>query len=74
MDGRECGRIGPAWWPWSFDKAAPPAGARTIYEDLVAALRATGVTVRTGQFQAMMQVELVNDGPLTLLLDSRRGF
>ena len=58
----------------SFDKAAPPAGARTIYEDLVAALRATGLTVRTGQFQAMMQVELVNDGPVTLLLDSRRSF
>ena len=58
----------------SFDKAAPPAGARAIYDDFVAALRATGRTVRTGQFQAMMQVELVNDGPLTLLLDSGRGF
>ena len=58
----------------SFDKAAPPAGALGIYEDLVAALRASGLTVRTGRFQAMMQVELVNDGPVTLLLDSRRSF
>ena len=58
----------------SFDKAAQPAGALRIYEDLVAALRASGLTVRTGRFQAMMQVELVNDGPVTLLLDSRRIF
>lgn len=58
----------------SFDKAAPPAGALRIYEDLVAALRAGGLTVQTGRFQAMMQVELVNDGPVTLLLDSRRSF
>lgn len=58
----------------SFDKAAPPAGARRLYEDLVAALRADGLTVRTGRFQAMMQVELINDGPVTLLIDSRRNF
>lgn len=58
----------------SFDKAAQPAAARRIYEDLVAALRESGLTVRTGRFQAMMQVELINDGPVTLLLDSRRGF
>ena len=58
----------------SFDKAAPPADARAVYEQLVAALRSSGVTVRTGRFQAMMQVELVNDGPVTLLLDSRRSF
>ena len=56
----------------SFDAAAPPAHARTVYEDLIAALRATGVTVATGEFQAMMSVELVNDGPVTLLLDSPR--
>ena len=58
----------------SFDKAGPPAEARGIYEALVAALRASGLTVRTGRFQAMMQVELVNDGPVTLLLDSGRSF
>ncbi|MCE2542389.1 MAG: D-aminoacyl-tRNA deacylase [Acidobacteria bacterium] len=58
----------------SFDKAAAPADALAIYEDFVAALRASGLTVRTGEFQAMMQVELVNDGPVTLLLDSRRSF
>lgn len=58
----------------SFDQAAPPAAARAVYEDLVAALRAAGLTVQTGRFQAMMQVELVNDGPVTLLLDSRRAF
>ena len=58
----------------SFDKAARPADARRIYEDLVAALRASGLTVRTGRFQAMMQVELANEGPVTLLLDSGRGF
>lgn len=58
----------------SFDKAAPPAAALGIYEDLVAALRAGGLTVRTGRFQAMMQVELVNDGPVTLLIDSGRSF
>lgn len=54
----------------SFDRAAPPAAARGIYEDFVAALRETGLTVRTGEFQALMRVELVNDGPVTLLLDS----
>ncbi len=54
----------------SFDRAAPPAAARVVYEDLVAALRETGLTVRTGEFQALMRVELVNDGPVTLLLDS----
>lgn len=58
----------------SFGKAAPPASARVIYEDFVAALRESGLTVQTGEFQAMMQVELVNDGPVTLLLDSRRSF
>ena len=54
----------------SVDRAAPPAAARGVYEDLVAALRETGLTVCTGEFQAMMHVKLVNDGPVTLLLDS----
>lgn len=56
----------------SFDGAAPPAEARRLYEALVQTLRETGLPVATGEFQAMMQVELVNDGPVTLLLDSTR--
>jgi D-tyrosyl-tRNA(Tyr) deacylase len=56
----------------SFDAAAPPVMARTLYEDLVRELRAAQVPVATGEFQAMMRVELVNDGPVTLLIDSKR--
>lgn len=58
----------------AFDQAAPPDAARALYEDFVRELRATQVPVATGEFQAMMQVELVNDGPVTILLDSRRQF
>jgi D-tyrosyl-tRNA(Tyr) deacylase len=58
----------------SFDEAAPPDIARQLYEDLVRELRSTHPLVETGEFQAMMQVELVNDGPVTLLVDSRRVF
>ena len=58
----------------AFDQAAPPDAARALYEDLVRELRAAGVAVSTGEFQAMMQVELVNDGPVTILVDSRRTF
>jgi D-aminoacyl-tRNA deacylase len=58
----------------SFDHAAPPAVARTLYEDVVRELRSSGLTVATGEFQATMQVSLVNDGPVTLLLDSKRRF
>ena len=53
-----------------FDRAAPPADARLLYEEYVRCLRATGVRVETGVFQAHMEVELVNDGPVTILLDS----
>ena len=56
----------------SFDAAAPPEAARTLYEDLVRELRAAQVPVETGEFQAMMRVELVNDGPVTILIDSKR--
>jgi D-aminoacyl-tRNA deacylase len=56
----------------SFDSAAPPERAKALYEDVVAELRATGLPVGTGEFQAMMHVELVNDGPVTILIDSRR--
>jgi D-tyrosyl-tRNA(Tyr) deacylase len=58
----------------SFDDAAPPELARTLYEDVVRQLRATGLTVETGEFQAMMRVQLENDGPVTILMDSRRRF
>lgn len=58
----------------SFDAAAPPAVAKPLYEDVVRALREAGLPVATGEFQADMQVALVNDGPVTVLLDSRRQF
>jgi D-tyrosyl-tRNA(Tyr) deacylase len=54
----------------SFDAAARPEPARALYEGFVRAVAARGVTVATGTFQAHMQVELVNDGPVTLLLES----
>ena len=58
----------------SFDQAAPPQVARPLYEEVVREQRSRGVTAATGEFQAMMQVSLVNDGPVTLLLDSRKRF
>lgn len=58
----------------SFDGAARPEQARALYEKFIEIARARGVRVETGVFQAMMQVELVNDGPVTLLLDSDRAF
>ena len=58
----------------SFDAAATPAVARAAYEALVDRLRAGGPRVETGEFQAHMHVDLVNDGPVTLLIDSRRQF
>ncbi|MCS6849900.1 MAG: D-aminoacyl-tRNA deacylase [Gemmataceae bacterium] len=54
----------------SFLGAAPPETAIPLYEAFVTAVRAHGVPVATGRFGAMMQVELVNDGPVTLILDS----
>ena len=58
----------------SFDRAAPPPLAEALYLDLVHALQQAGVTVATGVFRAHMDVELINDGPVTMLLDSRRLF
>ncbi|HEX3103857.1 MAG TPA: D-aminoacyl-tRNA deacylase [Terriglobales bacterium] len=58
----------------SFDEAAPPELARELYEHFVAKIRKAGFKCETGRFQAMMQVELVNDGPVTILLDSAREF
>ena len=57
-----------------FSGAAAPDVARRAYEDLVARLRSEGLPVETGVFQAHMHVELVNDGPVTILIDSRRAF
>jgi len=58
----------------SFDEAAPAQLANELYEQVVAKIRAAGIPCETGRFQAMMHVELVNDGPVTLLLDSKRTF
>lgn len=54
----------------SFDQAAPPEQAQALYEYFVAAARRSPVPVQTGVFQAMMKVHLVNEGPVTILLDS----
>jgi D-tyrosyl-tRNA(Tyr) deacylase len=54
----------------SFDQAAPPDKAQALYEYFVAAARRSPVPVQTGVFQAMMEVHLVNEGPVTILLDS----
>ena len=58
----------------SYMAAAPPEIAKTLYEEFCSALRALGVTVETGIFQANMSVELVNEGPVTILLDSDKTF
>lgn len=55
-----------------FDRAAPPDVARRLYEVVVTLLKARGLLVETGRFGASMAVELVNDGPVTLLVDSRQ--
>ncbi|MGM9518240.1 D-aminoacyl-tRNA deacylase [Acidaminococcus timonensis] len=56
----------------SFTQAAPPREADALYEDLADKLRQKDIPVATGQFQAHMEVSLVNDGPVTILLDSRK--
>ena len=58
----------------SFDTAAPPDRARQLYELFVQRIRAAGLRCETGRFQEMMQVELVNEGPVTILLDSGKAF
>ncbi len=58
----------------SFDAAAPPEEARELYEYFVEKIRAAGLRSETGRFQEMMQVELVNEGPVTILLDSAKAF
>jgi D-tyrosyl-tRNA(Tyr) deacylase len=58
----------------SFVQAAPPEQGKALYEEFVRALKALGVRVETGVFQAHMSVELTNDGPVTILLDSDKLF
>jgi D-tyrosyl-tRNA(Tyr) deacylase len=58
----------------SFIDAAGPAEANALYERTCALLREKGLTVATGTFRATMEVELVNEGPVTILVDSRKGF
>ena len=58
----------------SFIRAARPEKARELYEEFIKTLKGKGVRTATGEFQEMMDVHLVNDGPVTLLLDSRKSF
>ncbi|HXB23028.1 MAG TPA: D-aminoacyl-tRNA deacylase [Candidatus Solibacter sp.] len=58
----------------SFDAAARPEEARLLYDYFVDRIRAAGLRCETGQFQAMMEVELTNSGPVTILLDSEKTF
>ncbi len=58
----------------SFDDAAPPQQARELYEYFIQRLRAAGLRCETGRFQEMMSVELINEGPVTILLDSAKNF
>jgi D-tyrosyl-tRNA(Tyr) deacylase len=58
----------------SFVEAAPPSKAEPLYREFIEELRALGVPTATGRFGAMMRLALVNDGPVTLLLDSRKAF
>jgi len=57
----------------SYIQAAPPEQASLLYQEFVRSIRSLGVPVQTGVFQAHMQVELVNDGPVTILLDSEKA-
>ncbi len=58
----------------SFDAAARPEQAMRLYQSFVNRIRAAGLRCETGKFQAMMEVDLVNDGPVTILVDSRKSF
>jgi D-aminoacyl-tRNA deacylase len=58
----------------SFDAAAPPEAARRLYDLFVTRIQALGLRCETGRFQEMMRVELVNEGPVTILLDSKKEF
>jgi D-tyrosyl-tRNA(Tyr) deacylase len=57
----------------SFTDAEDPTIAKSLYEQFISKLRGQGISVQTGEFQAKMEVHLINDGPVTILLDSRQG-
>jgi D-tyrosyl-tRNA(Tyr) deacylase len=57
-----------------FSDAAPAGAGRELYQEFVLGLKGLGLTVATGVFQAHMQVEIINDGPVTLILDSKKQF
>jgi len=57
----------------SFTEAEEPAAAKSLYEKLILKLKEQGIPIETGEFQARMEVHLINDGPVTLLLDSRKA-
>jgi D-tyrosyl-tRNA(Tyr) deacylase len=57
----------------SFENAEEPGHAKTVFEDLLRRLRETGLSVQAGEFAATMSVSLTNDGPVTIILDSREG-
>lgn len=58
----------------SFSRAAPPDQAKALYDHFIDLMARNGITVATGQFQEMMDVSLINDGPVTLLIDSTKAF
>ena len=58
----------------SFTQSAPPDEAKRLYERAVVLFREKGIKTETGQFQAHMEVSLINDGPVTILIDSRKTF
>ncbi len=57
----------------SFDHAAPPEQARSLYEEFIRRLKSSNIAVETGVFQAEMEIHLINDGPVTFILDSKRS-
>jgi D-aminoacyl-tRNA deacylase len=58
----------------SFDHAAPPEQARALYEHFIQRLKSSNIAVETGVFQAEMEIHLINDGPVTFILDTKRSF
>ncbi|MGQ9630694.1 MAG: D-aminoacyl-tRNA deacylase [bacterium] len=58
----------------SFDGAMPPGESRKLYEEFVREMRDSGLNVATGEFREVMEVEIINDGPVTLILDSKKAF
>jgi len=74
LQGGMCNESGCAEGEPGFSDAAPAETGKEMYELFVAGMRNLGVKVATGVFQAHMQVEIINDGPVTMLLDSKKLF